>query len=104
MTDSDSDDSKGAVPGVSDLAPREAAITPYDRLHHTAYLRLLDAEAAGMAWRDAAITILALDCDADSDKAHATWQSHLDRARWMSSTGFRLLLEAAQQKRGTGKT
>lgn len=86
-----------AVP-IADEAPAAQAITAYDRTHHRTYLRLLDAEAAGADWRDAARDILALDCTADPERARRIWQSHLDRARWMTTTGFRLLVGARSRQ------
>lgn len=88
-----------AVP-IADEAPAAQAITAYDRTHHRTYLRLLDAEAAGADWREAARDILALDCTADPERARRVWQSHLDRARWMTTTGFRLLLDPGARKPG----
>lgn len=83
------------TPSIADEAPKTQAITAYDRVHHRTYLRLLDADTAGADWREAARDILSLDCSGDPERARRIWQSHLDRARWMTTTGFRLLLGRA---------
>lgn len=83
-------------PPVDDHAPGGAALTDYDRKHLITYLRLLDAEADGADWREVARIVLGRDALAEPERAHATWKSHLDRARWMSASGYRaLLLDAA---------
>jgi hypothetical protein len=46
---------------TSVMPPEDDAITDYDRLHFTQYLQLLDAEAMGLAWTEAAARILMLD-------------------------------------------
>ncbi len=44
-------------------------ITPYDEEHAITYLRLLDAEAEGVDWREAARPVLDHDPDAEPDRA-----------------------------------
>lgn len=80
---------------IADEAPLSDAITPYDEAHFVVYLRLLDAEADGADWREAAKVILRLDPAADPEHARRCWESHLQRARWMAKSGYRRLLEAA---------
>ena len=76
---------------VADTAPTGEALTPYDRLHLITYLRLLDADASGADWREVARTILNRDprTDAAAQECH---RSHLDRARWLSRSGYRQML------------
>ena len=57
-----------------------------------AYLRLLDADAAGADWREVARIVLHLDPDDESDRARRAFDSHLSRAKWMTKQGYRLLL------------
>jgi len=79
-------------PEVDDEAPTGAAITGYDECHFITYLRLLDAAAQNMSWRDAARTILRRDPVGDAVRSKRCWKSHLARARWMSVRGYRQLL------------
>jgi len=79
-------------PEVDDEAPNGAAITGYDERHFITYLRLLDAAAQNMSWRDAARTILHRDPVGDTVRSKRCWKSHLARARWMSTRGYRQLL------------
>jgi hypothetical protein len=47
-------------PDVADTAPTDTALTVYDEEHLITYLRLLDADAQGADWRDAARIVLTL--------------------------------------------
>jgi hypothetical protein len=85
-------------PPVADTAPNGPAITRYDEQHYTTYLRLLDAEAAAADWKDVARAVLHLDPAADEPRAKQTWQSHLDRAKWLSEHGYRDLLHGGRSK------
>lgn len=71
----------------------DGEVTPYDRAHMQAYLRLLDAAAAHADWREAAALVLGLDVAADPAKARRIHDIHLARARWMASAGYRDLLK-----------
>lgn len=82
-------------PDVDDLAPTDVPITTYDERHFVTYLRLLDAEADGADWREAAAIILHRDPMDDEHRTRACWESHITRARWMTRTGYRHLLERA---------
>ena len=68
--------------------------TEYDWAHRICYLRLLDADADGADWREVARTVMKLDPDADPDGARALWESHLKRAKWMTTHGYRDYLRA----------
>lgn len=74
---------------LMEAPPNAAEPTDYDWAHRICYLRLLDADAAGADWRDAAQTVMKLDPDADPDGARASWESHLKRANWMTTNGYR---------------
>ncbi|MBI1685184.1 DNA -binding domain-containing protein [Caulobacter hibisci] len=73
-------------------------VTDYDRAHLPDYLRLLDADAAHADWREAASVILGLDIAADPARAQRIHQVHLDRARWMSTCGYRQLVGTKPSK------
>jgi hypothetical protein len=87
-----------APPIVADEAPGADAITAYDEAHFVTYLRLLDAEADGADWREAAAIILGLDPAAAPKHAQYCWESHLRRAQWMAKSGYRHLLEGANAR------
>ena len=84
-------------PEVADLAPTDPVLTPYDEEHVVTYLRLLDAEADNADWSEAARLILRIDPLAEPDRARRAFDSHLARAKWMTSCGYRDLL-----RRGSG--
>lgn len=60
--------------------------TEYDRAHLALYAALLDADAAGVDWEEAAATLMQLD--PKSPGSEPCWQSHLDRARWITGAGL----------------
>jgi hypothetical protein len=74
-------------------------LTDYDWLHRVTYLRLLDAEAESADWREVARIVLHLDPDGEPDRTHRIWESHLARARWMTTAGYRHLLDDASGQR-----
>jgi hypothetical protein len=76
----------------SDQAPEQTQLTAYDKCHLTDYLRLLDADAAGTDWYEAAAHILGIDVAAEPLRAKAMHDSHLARARWMTEFGYAFLL------------
>ncbi len=78
---------------VDDEAPAVATITQYDERHLITYLRLLDAAAQNIHWRQAALDILRRDPSRHSDRARRCWESHIARARWMSEHGYCQLLK-----------
>jgi Uncharacterized conserved protein (DUF2285) len=77
---------------VADVAPADPGLTAYDEEHAITYLRMLDADAEGADWREVARIVLHLDPDQDAERARRTFESHLARAKWMTGTGYRLLL------------
>jgi hypothetical protein len=79
-------------PDVADTASADSALTVYDEEHVITYLRLLDADAQGVDWREVARVVLHLDPDHGSDRARMAFDSHLSRARWMTEHGYRHLL------------
>lgn len=78
---------------VDDEAPTAATITGYDERHLITYLRLLDAAAQNVPWRQVARDVLRRDPSRKSSSAKRCWESHLARARWMSEHGYRQLLK-----------
>lgn len=80
-------------PDVGDEAPIGTVITAYDEQHYVTYLRLLDASRAGADWQEVARIVLHRDSTADPERTHRCWESHLSRAQWLSSAGYRRILE-----------
>jgi hypothetical protein len=65
-------------------------VTRYDVAHLFLYAHLLDAEAAGTSRRQMMEDILGLDAGRAAAEIQLTL--HLNRAHWMRSTGYSLLL------------
>ncbi len=80
-------------PPVDDVAPTASILTAYDEQHRVTYLRLLDAEADGADWKEVARIVLHIDPVREPDRARRAWVSHLARARWMTTNGYRHLLQ-----------
>ncbi len=72
--------------------PESAALTTYDREHMKLYLRLLDAAAGGADWREAVQILFGLDAEREPERARRVHDSHLARARWMTTHGYRELV------------
>ena len=79
-------------PDVADLAPSDAALTPYDEEHAVTYVRLLDSDTEGADWREVVRIVLRIDPDREPDRARRAFESHLARARWAARHGYRHLL------------
>lgn len=78
--------------GIRDQAPDEERLTDYDRHHVSVYLRLLDAEAAGASWEDAARVVLGIDAEVEPERAKTVHESHISRARWLRDHGYQTIL------------
>ncbi len=85
-------------PEIADEAPWSAEFSAYDEEHLVTYLRLLDAEADGADWREVARIVLRLDPAVNPDGARRCWESHLDRAKWMTKEGYRYLVAGARDR------
>lgn len=81
-----------------DEPPASAALTAYDREHMKLYMRLLDATTDGADWREAVSILFGLDPENDPERARRVHDTHLARARWMSETGYRLLVLEGQRR------
>jgi hypothetical protein len=80
------------VSTFQDHPPDGDSVTSYDEIHLALYIRLLDAAAEGADWREAVRILFGLDPQRDPDRARMVHDSHLARARWMTTTGYRDLL------------
>jgi Uncharacterized conserved protein (DUF2285) len=79
-------------PAVADQAPSGDILTAYDNEHLKIYIRLLDADAARADWKDVARIVLGMDPEKEPERAQAAWESHLKRAKWMTTRGYKDLL------------
>jgi Uncharacterized conserved protein (DUF2285) len=85
-------------PKIADKAPSGGLLTGYDTDHLKTYLRLLDAEAAGADWTEVAKIVLGMDPVKEPERARAAWESHLERAKWMTTHGYRGLIGRGKPK------
>jgi hypothetical protein len=76
---------------VSDAAPTRLVLTAYDERHASTYLRLLEANADNIDWRAVARTILHIDPAKQPARARTAYETHLARAKWMSSHAHQAL-------------
>lgn len=82
-----------ATAAYDDQPPDVPQLTPYDEQHIETYLRLLDADHEGVDWREAVKIIFGIDPDQEPDRARRVHDSHLARARWMTTSGYREFLK-----------
>jgi hypothetical protein len=85
------------MPAFEDRPPDGLRVTSYDERHLATYIRLLDADADGADWREAVSIIFGLDPSLEPERAKTVHDSHLARARWMTTIGYRYLLEPRLQ-------
>ncbi|MER8847497.1 DNA -binding domain-containing protein [Mesorhizobium australicum] len=78
-------------PGLKEEVPWSDSLTTYDRQHFTTYLRLLDAGADEASYEEMAQVILGIDPVQEPERARKIVRSHLDRANWMVTTGYKEL-------------
>lgn len=80
-----------------DRPPLTERVNAYDEAHLSTYLRLLMADDEGADWREVVRVIFGLDPVVEPDRAKVIHDSHLARAKWMTATGYRHLLEPRMQ-------
>lgn len=74
--------------------PWDDHVTAYDEAHFVTYVRILDASAAGVNLQQIASMILGIDPFTEPEKAIKAASSHLRRAQWMTTHGYRDLLSS----------
>lgn len=84
-------------PAFEDSPPQTDRVNAYDEAHLATYLRLLDAAEEGADWREVVRILFGLDPAVDPDRARRIHDTHLARARWMTETGYRHLLDTRMQ-------
>jgi len=82
-------------PEIADEAPWSDRVTAYDEAHFVVYVRLLDARADGASDEEMCRIVLGIDPAKEPARAYKALRSHLDRAVWMTETGYRDLLTDA---------
>jgi len=60
--------------------------------HLVTYMRVLDAEADHADWAEVARIVLDIDPSHESVRARRAWDTHLARAKWMTTHSYRHLL------------
>ncbi|TIV55094.1 DUF2285 domain-containing protein [Mesorhizobium sp.] len=80
----------GKAPIATEV-PWSDSLTAYDKEHFTTYLRFLDAAADDGTYEEMAQKILDIDPQCEPERARNAARSHLDRANWMMTTGYKEL-------------
>lgn len=88
--------SSAGRPSVADTAPSAEHVTDYDHAHAAMYLRLLDAVEAKASWEEIAQALLEIDAACEPERARRRYETHLARAQWLTSHGYRDLLHSGR--------
>lgn len=78
---------------IQDEVPWADSLTAYDNEHFAIYLKLIDACAYNASEEDMALAILGIDPIRESARARMAVRSHLDRTRWLITSGYKELFE-----------
>lgn len=76
---------------VQNNAPSADHLTPYDKVHFSIYLQLLDACADNASEEEMARDILGIDPVQNPARAREAVRSHLERTQWLITSGYREL-------------
>ena len=76
---------------IQEVIPWAESLTDYDNAHFSLYLRLLDASADNASDDDMARLVLGIDPTQEPERAKNTLRSHLDRANWLMTMGYKEL-------------
>jgi hypothetical protein len=60
---------------IADQAPKPPTLTGYNAVHLVVYLRILDAEADGADWSEAARIVLRINPIREPGRARRAWES-----------------------------
>lgn len=85
------------IDAFDDQPPDVPHLTAYDEQHIKTYLRLLDADHEGADWKEAVQIIFGIDPANEPERAQRVHDSHLARARWMTTAGYRDFLKPPRQ-------
>ncbi|MER9702658.1 hypothetical protein NKJ10_00150 [Mesorhizobium sp. M0204] len=78
-------------PGLLEKVPWSDTITVYDKDNFTIYLQILDACADNASEEEMAHRILGIDPSIEPVRARKALRSHIGRAYWMVTTGYKEL-------------
>ncbi|TJU81337.1 MAG: hypothetical protein E5Y15_21125 [Mesorhizobium sp.] len=78
-------------PGIMEEVPWSDSITVYDKENFTIYMRILDACADNATREEMATLILGIDPVLEPVRALNAVRSHIDRANWIVTTGYKYL-------------
>lgn len=76
---------------IQNEVPWSDRLTAYDNEHFSIYLRLIDACADNASEEEIARAIFGIDPTKEPARARKTVRSHLDRTRWLVSSGYKEL-------------
>lgn len=76
---------------IIEEVPWSESLTAYDKEHFTTYMRLMDASADDASEEEMAHLILGIDPAREPERARKALRSHLDRAHWMVTNGYKEL-------------
>lgn len=85
------------IPPFEDTPPADEHVTTYDERHFITYLRILDADHEGADWREVVTIVFGLNPVIEPDRSRRVYDGHLGRARWMTSQGYRHLLDKSRK-------
>lgn len=75
------------------VPPISETVTDYDQACLRLYLILLDAESSGADWVETHRRAFGLLPEADLEYRLEQYQAHLKRARWMTESGYKQLIQ-----------
>lgn len=81
---------KSSAP-IADQVDWSDSLTAYDKEHFTTYMRLLDASADHASEEEMAHLILGIDPALEPERARKALRSHLERANWIMTSGYKVL-------------
>ncbi|HXW70208.1 MAG TPA: DUF2285 domain-containing protein [Methylocella sp.] len=70
---------------IADAASTTDTLTSYDEEHVITYLRLLDADRENADWTEVWRIVLHIDPAQQPTRARQVFDSHLARAKWMTT-------------------
>jgi hypothetical protein len=76
---------------IADEVPMADEITEYDLGHLEIYLQLLAKKEDGASEEELCLEVLHIDPAREPERARKVLEQHLERARWMTVSGYRHL-------------
>ena len=79
------------TPPLAETVPCSDNLTAYDRAHFTIYMKLLTATDDEASVEEMAKDIFGIDPALEPDRAQKTVNSHVERANWILTSGYKEL-------------